>query len=76
MNKISARFAEIRDGLRFRLTLKSIFTGLKRSLKNGASEEYAASRGEFLNGMLLASKLGCKFIDAADVIHLTGAAGM
>ncbi len=69
MNKISARFAEIRDGLKISFNIEKHIYRIKEDLKNGASEEYAASRGEFLNGMLLASKLGCKFIDAADVIH-------
>ena len=69
MNKISARFAEIRDGLKISFNIEKPIYRIKEDLKNGASEEYAASRGEFLNGMLLASKLGCKFIDAADVIH-------
>ncbi|MCG8522126.1 MAG: aspartate kinase, partial [Pseudomonadales bacterium] len=31
--------------------------------------DYAASRGEFLNGQVIASLLGYSFIDAADVIH-------
>jgi aspartate kinase len=31
--------------------------------------EYAASRGEYLNGMVLADYLGFEFVDAADVIR-------
>ena len=30
--------------------------------------DYAASRGEFLNGLILAEHLGCAFVDAADVV--------
>lgn len=32
--------------------------------------DYAASRGEYLNGIVLANYLGFKFIDAADVIFI------
>jgi aspartate kinase len=35
---------------------------------NGASEEYIASRGEYLNGLILAEYLGFEFVDAADII--------
>lgn len=37
----------------------------------GASQDYAASRGEYLNGLLLAAALGWEFIDAAEVIFFT-----
>lgn len=46
--------------------LKTIYT----KIFNGASQDYCASRGEYLNGLLLADYLGFTFIDAFDVIFL------
>ena len=37
-------------------------------LKTEPSEDYAASRGEYLNGKIMAEYLGIEFIDAAEVI--------
>ena len=37
-------------------------------LKTDPSEDYAASRGEYLNGNIMAEYLGIEFIDAAEVI--------
>ncbi len=39
----------------------------------GRDADYAASRGEYLNGRLLAALLDRPFIDAADVVRFTGA---
>ncbi|CDM68691.1 aspartate kinase [Clostridium bornimense] len=41
---------------------------VKEDIANGASSDYAASRGEYLNGLILAEYLGFEFIDAAEVI--------
>ena len=35
--------------------------------------DYAASRGEYLNGIIMAAYLGYEFIDAADVIFFDAA---
>ncbi|MBD7910904.1 MULTISPECIES: aspartate kinase [Clostridium] len=41
---------------------------VKKDLEAGASKEYAASRGEYLNGLILAKYLGYEFVDAKNVI--------
>lgn len=69
MKAILERYQEIRDGLKLSFSIERYIRRITEDLENGASEEYAASRGEYLNGMLLANYLNCKFIDAADVIH-------
>ena len=38
------------------------------NFKNKAGKDYAASRGEYLNGIIMAQYLGYEFIDAAEVI--------
>jgi len=41
---------------------------IKKDLEEGASSDYAASRGEYLNGLILANYLGFEFVDAKDVM--------
>lgn len=37
-------------------------------IRRGASRDYTASRGEFINGILMANFLGFEFVDAKDII--------
>lgn len=69
MGMIKERYQEIIDGLGLSLSLESQFQEIERMFENGAGEEYAASRGEFLNGIVMAEYLGYAFIDAAEVIR-------
>ena len=48
--------------------LKNEFEKIKNDLAKGADKDYIVSRGEYLNGKLIAAYLGYDFIDAADVI--------
>ena len=41
-------------------------------MKKRASADYTASRGEYLNGLILADYLGYEFVDAAEVIRFKG----
>ena len=41
---------------------------IKDYFKRRAGRDYAASRGEYLNGIVLAAYLGFRFIDAREVI--------
>ncbi|MBQ9750264.1 MAG: aspartate kinase, partial [Clostridia bacterium] len=50
------------------LDLSETFEKIKNSMIHKAGRDYAASRGEYLNGLIMAKALGYKFIDAADVI--------
>lgn len=69
MGMIKERYQEIIDGLGLSLSLESQFQEIEHMFENGAGEEYAASRGEFLNGIVMAEYLGYAFIDAAEVIR-------
>lgn len=64
---IKNRYNEIIAGLELDLSLEEQFSEIQRNLAT-AGREYAASRGEFLNGIIIANYLGFTFIDAADVI--------
>lgn len=65
---IKARYQEIIDGLGLKLTLDKEFEVIEAQFKAKAGSNYAASRGEFLNGIIMANYLGYEFIDAATVI--------
>lgn len=68
--EIVARYMGIiRDlGLRIEDTLVRELSTIRMSFLARAGRDYAASRGEYLNGIILAKYLGFEFIDAAEVI--------
>ena len=68
LNKIHQRYKEIIDGLHLELSLDKEFKKISEFFQNGAGVNYAASRGEYLNGIIMAHYLGFDFIDAAEVI--------
>ena len=70
LNRIHSRYQGIIDDLGLAFSLDDAFARIAADLKQGASRDYAASRGEYLNGMLLANDLGYAFLDAAEVIRL------
>ena len=66
---IKERYNGIISELGLKLSLDNEFDIIKACFIGKAGRDYAASRGEFLNGMVLAEYLGYTFIDAADVIY-------
>lgn len=64
---IKARYNEIIAELGVDVSLEEQFAQIRDQLA-AAGREYAASRGEYLNGIVIAAYLGFTFIDAADVI--------
>ena len=65
--QIKKRYNDIIADLGIELSLDEQFAQIEASLAT-AGREYAASRGEYLNGIVIAAYLGCTFIDAAEVI--------
>ena len=65
---ISDRYKDIVLELGLNLNIDKYLNEIKISIENGASKAYAASRGEYLNGIILANYLDFEFIDAKDVI--------
>lgn len=65
---IKARYQEIIDGLKLDLSLEDEFVKIAENFKNKVGKDYAASRGEYLNGIIMAKYLGFTFVDAAEVI--------
>ena len=70
--EIKSRYQEIIDGLRLSLSLEEDFTLLEDNFKKQIGEEYAASRGEYLYGKIMAAYLGFAFVDPADMIRFDG----
>lgn len=72
LSAIKQRYQEIIDGLKLELSLEKEFAVIAESFKAKAGSSYAASRGEYLNGIIMANYLGYEFIDAAEVIFFDG----
>ncbi|MGN0169537.1 MAG: aspartate kinase [Lachnospiraceae bacterium] len=69
MKAIKARYDEIITGLELKdFSLDKDFEEISKALKEDPQKDYAASRGEYLNGKIMAAYLGIEFIDAAEVI--------
>lgn len=68
LKAIQERYQEIIDGLHLELSLNEEFKVIEKNFKEKAGDNYAASRGEYLNGIIMANYLGYEFIDSAEVI--------
>ena len=69
LKAIKERYYEIIRGLNLELSLEEEFSRIEKDFKDLAGVQYAASRGEFLNGKIMAAYLGYEFVDAAEVIR-------
>ena len=65
---IADRYQEIIDGLGLSLSLEGEFKTIEEQFKAQAGSDYAASRGEYLNSMIMAEYLGYEFLDSAKYI--------
>ena len=68
LRKIKDRYDSIINGLHLKLALDEEFKIISENFKAKAGADYAASRGEYLNGIIMANYLGYEFIDSATVI--------
>lgn len=69
LSAIRARYQEIIDGLGLSLSLDGEFETIEKNFKAKAGRDYAASRGEYLNSIIMAAYLEFEFVDAAEVIR-------
>lgn len=65
---IKERYQSIISGLNLNLSLEEEFRTIRENFCKKVGRDYAASRGEYLNGIIMANYLGYTFIDAAEVI--------
>lgn len=69
LKAVKARYDEIITGLELKdFSLDDEFAEIKKNLSENPQSDYAASRGEYLNGKVMAAYLGIPFIDSAEVI--------
>lgn len=69
LNAIKTRYNEIITGLGLDFSLDEDFKIVAENFESKAGKDYAASRGEYLNGKVMAAYLGYEFIDSASVIR-------
>ncbi|MBE5889596.1 MAG: aspartate kinase [Lachnospiraceae bacterium] len=67
--KIKERYDSIINGLGVKTILDDEFKTISQNFKDKIGVDYAASRGEYLNGIIMADYLGYDFIDSAEVIR-------
>lgn len=65
---VRERFISIRDELELQIDIGAYLDEIEQDIANGATVEYCASRGEYLNGLLLADYLDYTFLDPKDFI--------
>lgn len=65
---IRERFEGIKRELGLKIDIAAYLDEIEREIAAGASEDFCASRGEYLNGLLLADFLGYTFLDPKDLI--------
>ncbi|MGN0763036.1 MAG: aspartate kinase [Aristaeellaceae bacterium] len=65
---IAARYMDIAEELGLHCDLGAALDEVNENIAAGASADYCASRGEYLNGLLLADYLGWRFLDAAQAV--------
>lgn len=73
INEIEKRYQEIIEGLQLNLDLSQEFNKIIDNFKKKAGSNYAASRGEYLNGIIMANYLGYEFVDPAEAIRFNDA---
>ena len=64
-SQIEARYQSIVDGLGTHFDIHTPLQSVRHAIWEGADADYAASRGEYLNGLILADLLHIPFIDPA-----------
>lgn len=69
--RICERYYTIIDELGLDFDISSEMLYIKNAITGRAGRDYAASRGEYLSGLILAKYLGYDFIDAENVIYFT-----
>jgi aspartate kinase len=65
---IGGRYREIVTDLGLELDIGALLAEIHAEITNGAGPDYCASRGELLNGHIVAALLGYDFVDPAEII--------
>ena len=68
LRAIKERYDSIIEGLGLDFSLDEDFKIIHKNFLKKAGRDYAASRGEYLNGKIMAKYLGFEFVDPAELI--------
>ncbi len=71
LDRIKERYDEIISGLGLLFSLEAEFKKISENFRAGIGKDYAASRGEYLNGLIMAHVLKIPFVDAAEVVRFS-----
>lgn len=74
--RIANRFLEIEKDLKISARMKEHLDQLRAEIAKGVSKDFIASRGEYLNGLLMAAYLDGEFVDPRDYIKITHLGGI
>lgn len=70
-DRIRSRYEEIASELGLNVNIVDRLNEVEEGLMKYRSAEYAASRGEYLGGIIMAGVLNAEFVDAAEVIKFS-----
>ncbi|MFI3229523.1 MAG: aspartate kinase [Bacillota bacterium] len=73
IEEIRERFRALVNELNLKIDIDSVIDEVEQGIKASTSADYAASRGEYLSGVVMAAFLGYKFVDAGDIIKFNTA---
>jgi aspartate kinase len=65
---ISQRYEQIVAELGLSVPIQALLAEIRRRIQAGEGPDYAASRGEFVNGHIVAALLGYDFVDPAEMV--------
>lgn len=68
---ISDRYIAVEANLGVDVDAKGELQEIRRNIEAGASVDYIASRGEYLNAKIIAAALGFDFVDAKEIIKFS-----
>ncbi len=68
LNKVEEKYKEIISGCNLDFDIDVYFKDITGKLEKGTTKEYIASRGEYLNALILSKIIGYDFVDACEVI--------
>lgn len=66
--RVRERYLSIAEELGLSFPIARELDEVEQLIREGASEDFCASRGEYLNGLLLADYLGFAFLDPKDLV--------
>ena len=67
-DKVKERFDEIIKELGISLNLDKEYAEIEKNVTGGCTDAYLASRGEYLNGLVISAYLGFEFVDPKDAV--------